>query len=173
MKKLLFAIFIAIVLIMGYQGNLLHRAGFGIINLELANDGAMGKHILQQWHNSAYGEGTLLDIAKQNVRLDYLFIVVYVILLMALANSLMQLEKSVWLNNLLRFNLFLAPLTGLLDVIENLMIQHNFHHVLTAESYCNPHWVALVKFVFAGFGVLVLLWSYLKSAFTLNKVIVM
>ncbi|WP_199141470.1 hypothetical protein [Pedobacter sp. ASV12] len=163
MKKVIFAIFLVIVFIMGYQGKLLERAGFGIINLELAKDGATGKNILQQWHGSPYGDGTLLDIAKQNVQLDYFFIVVYVSLLMALANSQMQREKSVWLNNLLRFNLLLAFLTGLLDVIENIMIQHNFHHVLTAEAYWNPYGVALAKFGLAALSVLVLLFSYLKS----------
>lgn len=163
MKTLLFAIFITIMLLLGYQNRLLQRTGFGIVSLELANDGATGKNMLKQWQDRSYGDGTLLEVARQNVRLDYLFIVVYVCLLITLANAQMQREKAMPLNALLRLNLFLAFLAGLLDVAENLMIQHNFHHVLDPEPYWNTHWVALVKFVFVGFSILVLLSSYLKS----------
>jgi hypothetical protein len=128
MKKILILVFVIVCGVMSFHGKVLqHFSGKGIVNLELANKDS-GVEIIALWSDTLYGDQTLLNIAQKNTHLDFLFIFVYVVLIMTLSNSQMQREKTSWLNELLRLNLFLAFLIGLLDVIENIRLLHSFHH---------------------------------------------
>ena len=59
------------------------------------------------------GEATgLLHTAKSNIRLDYVFMVFYVLLMINCSNHQMNLEQTLVLNNLLRFSIPLAARYG-------------------------------------------------------------
>jgi len=163
MKKILILVFIIVCGIMSYQGKVLqHFSGKGIINLELANKDT-GVEIIALWSDILYGDQTLLSIAQKNTHLDFLFILVYVVLIMTLSNSQMQREKTSWLNELLRLNLFLAFLIGSLDVIENIRLLHSFHHPGNMAEFWRTDFIAWPKFVLAGWVILIYVFSVIKG----------
>jgi Mg2+/citrate symporter len=165
MKKLIWVIFIFLLLGMGFQAHVLEYATntqYTILDLEVANK-AEGQAILSSWSKVSYGEGTMLDVAKSNTHWDFLFIFCYVSLLLLHSNEQMQREKVFWLNALLRLNLLLALLAGLLDIGENLALLHDFRHVSDGRYYLETLPVTLPKFAFAFFALLVFLVSWLKS----------
>lgn len=165
MKKFIWFIFIALSAYMGYQGYVLQclkKTGYSIFQLEIACKDS-GQAILHTWNNIPYGNGTLLDVAKSNTHWDFLFIACYVLLIILHSSAQMQNEKSLFLNSLLRFNLFLAVLAGFLDVNENIMLLHNFRHVADGY-YWVTIWVTIPKFVLSGWAVLIWLISVIKSA---------
>lgn len=163
MKKILILVFIIVCGVMSFQGKVLqHFSGKGIINLELA-DKDTGVEIISLWSDILYGDQTLLNVAKKNTHLDFLFIFVYVVLIMTLSNSQMQREKTTWLNELLRLNLFLAFLIGSLDVIENIRLLHSFHHPGNMAEFWRTDFIAWPKFVIAGWVILVYVFSVIKG----------
>ena len=165
MKKILILVFIIVCGIMSYQGKVLqHFSRKGIINLELANKDT-GVEIIALWSDTLYGDQTLLSIAQKNTHLDFLFILVYVVLIMTLSNSQMQREKTSWLNELLRLNLFLAFLIGSLDVIENIRLLHSFHHPGNMAEFWRTDFIAWPKFVLAGWVILIYVSSVIKGYF--------
>ncbi|TBO41039.1 hypothetical protein [Pedobacter kyonggii] len=163
MKKILILVFIIVCGVMSFQGKVLqHFSGKGIINLELANKDT-GVEIVSLWSDTLYGDQTLLNIAQKNTHLDFLFVVVYVLLIITLSNSQMQREKTSWLNELLRFNLFLAFLIGSLDVIENIRLLHSFHHPGNMAEFWRTDFIAWPKFVIAGWVILIYVFSVIKG----------
>ena len=163
MKKILILVFIIVCGVMSFQGKVLqHFSGKGIVNLELANKDA-GVEIIALWSDTLYGDQTLLNIAQKNTHLDFLFILVYVVLIMTLSNSQMQREKTSWLNELLRLNLFLAFLIGSLDVIENIRLLHSFHHPGNMAEFWRTDFIAWPKFVIAGWVILIYVFSVIKG----------
>jgi hypothetical protein len=167
MKKILILAFVIVCGVMSFQGNILQKfSGKGIINLELANKDT-GTEIVSLWSDTTYGDQTLLNLAQKNTHLDFLFILVYVLLIMTLSNAQMQREKTSWLNELLRFNLFLAFLIGSLDVIENIRLLHSFHHPGNLAEFWRTDFLAWPKFVMAGWVILIYLFSVIKGC--LNK----
>ncbi|MBO9674651.1 MAG: hypothetical protein J7577_14485 [Sphingobacteriaceae bacterium] len=150
---------------MSFQGNILQQfSSKGIINLELADKGT-GVEIISIWSDTLYGDQTLLNVAQKNTHLDFLFILVYVLLIITLSNSQMQREKTSWLNELLRLNLFLAFLIGLLDVVENIRLLHSFHHPGDLAEFWRTDFIAWPKFLMAGWAILIYLSSVIKSFF--------
>ncbi|WP_431291803.1 hypothetical protein [Pedobacter sp. P26] len=165
MKKILILVFITICGIMSFQGNILQQfSGKGIISLELANKDA-GTEIISLWSDTLYGDQTLLNLAQKNTHLDFLFILVYVLLIMTLSNAQMQREKTSWLNELLRFNLFLAFLIGTTDVVENIRLIHSFHHLGNLGEFWRTDFIAWPKFVMAGWVILIYIFSVIKCYF--------
>lgn len=165
MKKILILVFITICGVMSFQGNMLQQvSGKGIISLELANKDT-GTEIISLWSDTLYGDQTLLNLAQKNTHLDFLFILVYVLLIMTLSNAQMQREKTSWLNELLRLNLFLAFLIGALDVIENIRLLHSFHHPGNLAEFWRTDFIAWPKFVMAGWVILVYIFSLIKCCF--------
>ncbi|MES2418408.1 MAG: hypothetical protein V4541_09485 [Bacteroidota bacterium] len=162
MKKLIWPVFFIVVACMAYQGALLKASGYGIVSLEFAN-ADMGNTILTIYNKVRYGDTTLLEVAKGNLQLDFLFIMLYVPLMMMLSNIQMQREKWTPLNELLRLNLLLAMLAGGLDVAENIRLLHNMHHIGESGLYWGTLWLALPKFALAGWIVLVWLVSVVKG----------
>lgn len=164
MKTLLWIIFIIVFSILGFQDHtLIKNSGYGIINLELANTD-LGVQILKEWHHCHYGELTLLDVALNQTRLDFLFIFVYVLLIISMSNWQMQRERRIFFNELLRFNLFITVLAGLLDVIENFRILHNFQHIDSLSEYWGTNWLSSIKLALIGFAIVVFLISLLTMS---------
>ncbi|QXU43211.1 hypothetical protein [Pedobacter sp. D749] len=165
MKKILILAFVIVCGVMSFQGNILQKfSGKGIINLELANKDT-GTEIISLWSDTLYGDQTLLNLAQKNTHLDFLFILVYVLLIMTLSNAQMQREKTNCLNELLRFNLFLAFLIGSLDVIENVRLLHSFHHPGNLAEFWRTDFIAWPKFLIVGWIILVYLFSVIKGCF--------
>ncbi|NRF37146.1 hypothetical protein [Pedobacter foliorum] len=161
MKTLLWIIFVIVVSILSFQDHtLIKNSNYGIVHLELANT-ELGVQILKEWHQCHYGELTLLDVARNHTRLDFLFIFTYVSLIISMSNWQMQREQRMLFNELLRFNLFITVLAGLLDFIENFRILHNFQHIGAESEYWATNWLSSVKFGLIGFAILVFLISLL------------
>src|SRR5688572_6051911 len=111
--------------------------------------------ILRSWT-----EKQVLHTVKSSIRLDYLFIVFYVLLMINCSNHQMNIEQNLALNNLLRFSIPLAVDTGILDVAENLIMMHNIRAI---SDFFPTALIATLKFVFAGWIVLVWLISVIKA----------
>jgi hypothetical protein len=75
----------------------------------------------------------------------------------------MQREKTTWLNELLRLNLFLAFLIGSLDVIENIRLLHSFHHPGNMAEFWRTDFIAWPKFVITGWVILIYVFSVIKG----------
>lgn len=132
-----------------------------IINIELAGkeDGAK---IIKAWSDTKYKCGTVLDLARKDTYWDYLFIIIYVGLIMVESTALRQFEPDYPLNELLRMNLFIAVLAGLLDVIENMVILHNLRHFANPDHYFPSKWFSIIKFILAGWCVLIWLTALVR-----------
>lgn len=170
MKIVLWLLFIALVLIMGQEGLIIEKnAGpsFAIFKLEFANCDA-GKAMLCLWQSKPYGAGTLLTLARSGTHTDFLFIFTYTLLLIIYSNSQMQRERVSWLNTLLRLNLFLAVLAGLLDISENLILLYDMRHVAEPGRYVSSQIVSAIKWGFVAWAVLVWLVSIIHTSVTGN-----
>jgi len=139
-----------------------------IIKIELAgkDDGAK---IVKAWSDIKYKCGTVLDLARKDTYWDFLFIVIYVGLIMVESTALRQFEPWYPLNELLRMNLFLAVIAGLLDIIENFIILHNLHHFAIPDHYFPSQWFSIFKFVLAGWCVLIWLIALVHQLILRNK----
>lgn len=164
MKIFFFIAFIGLLFVMRYQGSVLSTSGSGILSLELADKGE-GISIMNKWAITSYGDQSLLQIAQTNTKWDFAFILSYVALMIALSNWQMQREKWLPLNEMLRFNLFVMVVAGLLDVVENFRLLHNFHHGNDISNYWGTSWLATIKFGLVGLSVLVFVSSWVKSLF--------
>jgi len=111
--------------------------------------------ILQSWT-----ENQVLYTVKSSIHLDYIFIVFYVLLMINCSNHQMNLEQNLRLNNLLRFSIPLAVVTGLLDFAENLIMMHNIRSIV---DYFPTALIATLKFIFAGWIILIWLISVVKA----------
>src|SRR5258706_11981267 len=131
----------------------------GILALETANR-QKGKAILARWEQ---GTGNLMAVAKRITLHDFFFIFFYVALLIMLSNNQMYRETWLPLNTLLRLNVPLAIVTGLLDVTENILLLQNIHFSGPDQPYLASFWVTVPKFILVGWIVLVWLVSAIKS----------
>lgn len=159
MKQVLIIILFVLSGIMYFQGKvLLQGGGYGILDIEFAS-----KHktaiIVESWHQLSEGDQQLIAIARRNTHTDFWFILIYVLLIITLSNARMQREQRYWLNELLRLNLLLAVLAGGLDVVENLLLLHNFHYPGAAEACYTTLYVAGGKFSILAFVVFVYVFS--------------
>ncbi|SFD62966.1 hypothetical protein SAMN05518672_102692 [Chitinophaga sp. CF118] len=131
-----------------------------IVRIELSH-AVEGRCLFAQLSATPVGSHTMLDEVLYNTRVDCFFIICYVILLMRLTYGRMQKEPSLYLNMLLRINIVLAVIAGLLDYVENNLIFYNLAHALTDKSYLSPHWYALIKFILLVW--ILLVWLFSKS----------
>jgi len=76
----------------------------------------------------------------------------------------MQHEKWLRLNELLRFNLLLTIGIFLLGIEENYLLLHNMRHVNDPLFYLNPFWIAIPMYLMAGWSLIILIISMVKSA---------
>ena len=117
---------------------------------------AEAKDMVQSWEDAS-----ALRTVISSIKLDYLFIAFYVLLMINCSNHRMNLERNLILNNLLRFNIALAIDTGGLDIAENVIMMHNIRSV---DDHISTVIIATLKFVFAGWIIVVWVVSVLKSA---------
>ena len=118
-----------------------------------------GSSILHTWLITPYHTGNVLQQAVLNTKVDYLFIVCYVAVMFMLSYHQMQNKTWVPLNTLLRLNLFLCFITGLLDFVENIILFRNFHHAQFNSDFVSPQWVSWPKFIIAAWIILIWLIS--------------
>jgi hypothetical protein len=146
---------IFLMIVLGIKSYHLRSAQVATVEaFEFANeDEATG--IVQSWVDRH-----VLYTAKSSIHLDYLFILFYVLLMINCSNHQMNLEQNVALNNLLRFSIPLAVGTGILDFAENLLMMHNIRSI---DDFFTTVLIATLKFVFAGWIVLVWLISVVKA----------
>ncbi len=156
---------IAIFFVMRYYMQAFKDADLkGIIPLEFA-DPAEGIKILGSWQNTQDpGLGNVLEVGKLVTYYDFLFLLFYSAVLAFLSADRRNREQNPVLKRLLHVNIFLAILAGLLDVAENLVLLHNMNHFQDG-SYISAYWLALPKFIFAGWVILVWLVSVVKGIF--------
>jgi len=114
------------------------------------------KQIVQSWKDAP-----AMHTVTSSIWLDYLFIAFYVLLMINCSNHQMNLERNLILNNLLRLNIALAIDTGLLDIAENVIMMHNIRSI---EDHIPTALIATLKFILAGWIILVWIVSILKSA---------
>jgi hypothetical protein len=164
MKLLLWIVFLAVFTLLYHKDTVLKSYGNnkGIVSLELSKKDA-GVKLITNWRTQYYGDDTLIKVAQDHTRLDFFYILIYVSLLMVMSNWQMQRENQVLLNELLRFNFFIVVIAGVLDVIENFRMLHNFHHVNDASTYLSINLLAFIKFILLTFSVFIFLISMVKS----------
>ena len=112
--------------------------------------------ILQAWDNSS-----VKHMVVTSIKLDYLFIAFYVLLMINCSNHQMNKERNLILNNLLRFNIALSIDTGILDVAENVIMMHNIRDI---DNYIPTVLISILKFTFAGWIIVVWMVSVLNVA---------
>lgn len=161
MKNILWIILVLLVGRMLYQNKQMSSSRFNLIDVQLA-DKQKGAQIIAEWKNSHSGDTSLLTVARANTKLDFLFILVYVLQLITLNNALMQREKKLMHNELLRLNLMLAVVIGLLDVSENFVLLHNFHFAGDENAFISTCYLSYGKWIVAGYVLLIMLASRIK-----------
>lgn len=139
--------------------------GYTPLQLQFADE-ALGKPMLCAWQNKPFGVDTLLGLVRRSIHTDFFFIISYTLLLFVHSNAQMQRERTSWLNTLLRLNLFLAILTGLLDVTENLILLYNIRHVADPGVYLSTCCISRAKWLIGGWALLVWLFSVLHVLLT-------
>ncbi len=138
-----------------------HNTGYNIVKLELAS-AEEGSTILKKWNSTLVDTDTVLHYARVDLLIDFLFIIGYVGVLITISNYLMQRQRRLWLNELLRLCLLLAIVAGLLDVIENCVLLFDMYHYRPGTPFYTAMWVAYPKFILIAF--ILLIW--MKSLFT-------
>lgn len=162
-KVLIWIGFITLLLVMRhYSLALTKQSRYDIVCLEFAGD-EHGKKILQTWASTETGKNNLLRAAEKSTYYDFLFAVFYTTLLFSLSNAAMYREGHPLINELLRLNLPLALLTGLLDFTENFFLLYNIQHWSADEPYYRAGWLAGPKFLLIGWIVFILLVYLFKS----------
>ena len=133
---------------------------YGIMDFEFAKQDQIPT-ILAEWDR-----GQVINCARTNTFIDFLFIVFYVMFVIMLSYRRMQKERFYLLNNLLRLNFLLIIVAGLLDVAEDIFLLRNIHAFDAGGSYVSTHWIALAKFTLAAWTVFVWLISLIRSVFS-------
>jgi hypothetical protein len=111
---------ISMIVIIGFKT--LHLRSVGVPTVEAFEfaGAEKAKEIVQSWVDAS-----VKHTAVSSIKLDFLFIVCYVLLMINCSNHQMNKERNLVLNNLLRFNIALAVVTFVLDVSENLIMLNN------------------------------------------------
>jgi hypothetical protein len=102
----------------------------------------------------SWKKANLVDTALQVIYVDYLFILFYVPLMIISSRDQLKLETNGLRCLLLTLSTPLAILTGVLDVIENLIMTQN---IMTSD-HTPTVVISVIKFVAAGW--VVLLWLF-------------
>ena len=157
MRTLLWIVFLIVIAVMFQQEHAItSRSGHGTQWLEFVNANE-GKAIVCGWQRICYGRGTLVNIARSVTNLDFLFILTYVCLMITRSYNQMQRERWLFWNELLRLNLILALLAGLLDVTENFILLYDLRHLNDPGLYYTSYYVSLFKWILSGW--IVLIWG--------------
>jgi len=112
--------------------------------------------MLQSWKDVS-----VTHIVVTSIKLDYLFVAFYVLLMLNCSSHQMNKERNLILNNLLRFNIALSIVTGILDIVENVIMMHNINSI---DEFFPTVVISILKFAFAGWIIIVWLVSVGKGA---------
>jgi hypothetical protein len=132
---------------------------YNIVALEFAKP-AEGRAMLRQWEQTRIGEGTLLDYARTDTWVDFLFIIGYVSVLVIVSSHLRRQENRPWLRTVLQWSLPLAVLAGMLDVVENILLLINMQGD-AGGAFISTRFVAGLKFFLIGMVLLIWLFVFL------------
>lgn len=138
-------------------------ASAGVAELEgLGNpDEPAARSLLQDW-----AQAGLSGRVRWLMKLDFLFVICYVSLLVYVSAVRMRQEPSPLWNSLLRANYFFAFAAGISDCAENGTLLYNLS--LSAESgYWHLWWITWMKWGFAGWAVIV--WLLASVRFFVKK----
>lgn len=105
------------------------------------------------------------DIYLKLMRLDFIFMVFYGSLLGFWSYMEMQSQKVFWINNLLRFNLFILMITLLADITENVFSLYYFSRLSCFNCFKWSYIFTLVKWTGVTFILLTLLGSLFARLF--------
>ncbi|MBN9297674.1 MAG: hypothetical protein J0I41_11710 [Filimonas sp.] len=121
--------------------------------------------ILQEWNRLH-----LLPLVVYNTTLDFFFIIFYVFLLVLYSHRRAQLEQNRLLRSILKMNVWIAVLAGILDGIENGIVLRNIQEFATNPYYESARSISILKFMLIGWVILVWIASRIASAGRINAV---
>jgi hypothetical protein len=128
----------------------LREAGVASIEVLEMSGKSEAKEIIDSWkqHN-------LVDVALLVIYVDFLFILFYVPLMIISTRDQLKVETTGVLCMLLMLNTPLAILTGILDVIENIIMTRNISAI---GDHLSTVIISILKFAAAGW--VILLWLF-------------
>jgi len=142
--KVLFILIIIFFIAQAIYVHVVLKSDFDIVGLETA-DRADGGMMLYTWWTKGNNGIRVIHQAWINTIVDFLFIVAYVVLIRIISRNLLQPETSFTLNRLLRFNMRLAIVVGVLDIFENIILMYNLTNYYPGEYYVSSMYPSLVK----------------------------
>jgi len=159
--KILFVLLIIFFLIQYLYAYFILKADLNIFGLETAdrNDGGM---MLYQWYLFRTNGVDLIHYARVNIIADFFFIIAYVGVILIISYALMQKEKNPFLNNLLRLDILLAFIAGILDIIENIILLYDTGNYYPGEYFISSMWVSYPKWI-------LIIWIILSWLISLSK----
>lgn len=160
LQLLLFTGTILMALLMRWQGAPLSNAPespAGIVSFELARTAAEAAAIRNAWGETE--EAPLMQVAIHNTRLDFAFILFYMLFLYAAATA-GTTQLPAFFSRMAPFAGILALKAGLMDVVENAFMLYQLQHRITTFTAMATHIAAVIKF---GLILLVALWVLITS----------
>jgi hypothetical protein len=146
---------ISLALVLGVESFRLRSMHVATVEaFEMANH-TEAREMVQSWSDASVKHTVITGI-----KLDYLFIVFYVLLMINCSNHQMNQERNLILNNLLRFNIALAVDTGILDIAENVIMMNNIRSI---DDHIPTVLISKLKLIFAGWIIVVWVVSLLKG----------
>ena len=139
-----------------------YKSYLNIIGLELA-DRAEGGMMLYQWWLAGKSGINLLHHAWLNTIVDFFFIIAYVGMIRIISNNLLKKDNKPLLIKLLRLNMRLAFIIGILDMMENVILLYDITNYYPGEYYISSMYLSYPKCLLIGWTVLVWLVSVIKG----------
>ncbi|MBS1598915.1 MAG: hypothetical protein JST75_11885 [Bacteroidetes bacterium] len=138
-----------------------YKTNLNILGLEVA-DRADGGMILYNWWGMGNNGAMTIQHARINTFVDFLFIIAYVSLMRIISWKILEKENSSFFKNLLRLNIILAIVTGVLDVFENVIMLYNLTNYYPGEYYISSMYASYAKWFLVIWIILVWLVSLIK-----------
>lgn len=156
-----FVVLLGIIAYYGYSFN--YYDARGINDLLTTCDSEAAQQILEQWRGTLTSKGSLIPFARIITYFEFLLIPLYVSLVIMYSDNRLQKEPALWLNTLLRLNMLMIVITGLLGITENIVMLYNLEY--GQDDYVNIWWITWLKFILAGWTLLIWGVSKIKSQF--------
>jgi hypothetical protein len=132
-----------------------------ILQIEIANK-EKGRTLLESWYQEKIGTKTLLRYAQINTMADFALIIAYTGVMLIISYAIMQREANPFLNNLLRLNMLLAVIVGLLDILENIILLYDMYDYVPGNSFVSSQVPAYGKFLLIAYIIAVWFISLLR-----------
>ncbi len=118
--------------------------------------------LLENWYQEKIGTKTLLHYVQINTIADFAFIFAYTGIVLIISYAIMQREANPFLNNLLRLNMLLAVIVGLLDILENIILLYDMYDYVPGKSFVSAQVPAYGKFLLIAYIIAVWFISLLR-----------